>query len=766
MRAPKPLVLNSTYTASLNANQDSNPGGSITLTTALPTGSSLIITSAIAQTQGVQVTDLGGFYPAVLNALHDRITILTQQLQEQIDRCVKYSITDPALLATLPAVPTRKGMLLGFDPTSGDAVAVAGAVNPSSGPFLGNLVGNVTSTGVSSFKRVNGLRYLEGYGAVCDGSTDDSTALAAAIADVVATGSILVIPAGKTCSFSTPQVITSGNFGIVGGAGATLKYTGAGIAITIDGHLLTNGARNVVLRDFAIDAPTATTALKTLKVTSSMFSNLSVRGCTGTAFIFDFAVSNLYEHLNCSVNDGAFTATPTGGILLTNAGGGSSNNTFINPRIEGINGDGIVFHATQANTIYGGTTEANIGRGLYLSGACALNTFIGMDIEANGGTPEVQVGDGTNACRHTKFTNTTVQNQITISNNAKETTIDGGSYLTIVINAGALATTITNGVQYGTLTDNGTATQRFSENAATPNTLGATNFKGAATFTASPVFPNDIPLQAVPSTGGLLNLLWLTAADQSLLQYVATKAMKVRNSSSVTQLTVDDAGTTVAGTLVAQAGVNLNTKPWISQTAPNHRQRIRNLSIDNGQQRNRGNSRQRRDGRDSIKRRDHDADHFRGHGMDVFRREHNGACCAPRGRHRPNGFDGGQHHDREPDEEYRRCRGLDSLRHRSHHRVRLLRNGLTSITGRLAHEHSRPYAARITRERQTRPLPVGGGSDHNHRLRRHGSRYVRLGEDDRRRAAAANQGTTAQLRQSSGNGRCEGVAQADRRQAR
>jgi hypothetical protein len=562
------LTLNSAYTASVNANQDSNPGGSITLTTALPTGSSLIITSAIAQTQGVQVTDLGGFYPAVLNALHDRITILTQQLQEQIDRCVKYSITDPALLATLPAVPTRKGMLLGFDPTSGDAVAVAGAVNPSSGPFLGNLVGNVTSTGVSSFKRVNGLRYLEGYGAVCDGSTDDSTALAAAIADVAATGSILVIPAGKTCSFSTPQVITSGNFGIVGGAGAKLKYTGAGIAITIDGHLLTNGARNVVLRDFAIDAPTATTALKTLKVTSSMFSNLSVRGCTGTAFIFDFAVSNLYEHLNCSVNDGAFTATPTGGILLTNAGGGSSNNTFINPRIEGINGDGIVFQATQANTIYGGTTEANIGRGLYLSGACALNTFIGMDIEANGGTPEVQVGDGTNACRHTKFTNTTVQNQITISNNAKETTIDGGSYLTIVINAGALATTITNGVQYGTLTDNGTATQRFSENAATPNTLGATNFKGAATFTASPVFPNDIPLQAVPSTGGLLNLLWLTAADQSLLQYVATKAMKVRNSSSVTQLTVDDAGTTVAGTLVAQAGVNLNTKPWISQTAP------------------------------------------------------------------------------------------------------------------------------------------------------------------------------------------------------
>jgi hypothetical protein len=405
------------------------------------------------------------------------------------------------------------------------------------------------------------------YGAKFDG-TNDYAALLAACTAAIAVGGCVVLPSGKTLTYGTPLNITSGNFAIVGMSGSKLKYTGAGIAVTIDGHLLTNGARNVVLRDFTIDAPSATTALKTLKVTSSLFSNISVRGCTGTAFIFDFAVSNLYQHLNVSVNDGAFTATPTSGILLTNAGGGSSNNTFINPRIEGVNGDGIVYVATQSNTIIGGTSEANTGRGLYLSGLCTANTFIGMDIEANSGSPEVQVGDGTNACRHTKFINTLVQNQITLSNNAKETSIDSGSYGSIVINAGALVSTISNGVQYGSLTDNGTSTQRFSENAATPNTLAATSFAGVATFPTSPMLPNDIPIQFKTSAGGTLNGVWNTAADQMLIQYLATKSMRVRNSSNTVALTVDDSGTTVAGTLVASAAVNLNAKPFISQTAP------------------------------------------------------------------------------------------------------------------------------------------------------------------------------------------------------
>jgi len=87
------LVLNSDYTVSLNADQDSDPGGTITLSSPLSTGSTLAITSAVDILQPVVLTNLGGFYPSVINDALDRLTIISQQLQEQSDRSLKVTIT-------------------------------------------------------------------------------------------------------------------------------------------------------------------------------------------------------------------------------------------------------------------------------------------------------------------------------------------------------------------------------------------------------------------------------------------------------------------------------------------------------------------------------------------------------------------------------------------------------------------------------------------------------------------------------------------------
>lgn len=132
------LVLNSTFTASLNADQDNNPGGSITLSTALPTGSTLIITTSMAETQSVQLTDLGGFYPAVLNNLHDKVVILAQQLQEQIDRCVKFPITD-ASGSQLSSSEARANTLLGFGADGG--LSILTAIPTGTTLFSGALTG-------------------------------------------------------------------------------------------------------------------------------------------------------------------------------------------------------------------------------------------------------------------------------------------------------------------------------------------------------------------------------------------------------------------------------------------------------------------------------------------------------------------------------------------------------------------------------------------------------------------------------------------------
>jgi len=95
------LVLDVGYSVTLNANQDLDPGGSITLTTPLATGFTLTITSNVAALQSMVLTNNGGFYPSVINDAFDKITIIAQQLIESVSRSLKLPISSTAN-ATLP----------------------------------------------------------------------------------------------------------------------------------------------------------------------------------------------------------------------------------------------------------------------------------------------------------------------------------------------------------------------------------------------------------------------------------------------------------------------------------------------------------------------------------------------------------------------------------------------------------------------------------------------------------------------------------------
>lgn len=87
------LSLNTDFSVSLNSDQDESPGGSVTTVTPPPKGMSLSITSKVDATQEMQLTNQGGFYPTVINSECDKLTILIQQLNEQVKRCVKTSTT-------------------------------------------------------------------------------------------------------------------------------------------------------------------------------------------------------------------------------------------------------------------------------------------------------------------------------------------------------------------------------------------------------------------------------------------------------------------------------------------------------------------------------------------------------------------------------------------------------------------------------------------------------------------------------------------------
>ena len=110
------LVLTTNYTVSLNADQNTNPGGSITLTAALTSGYTLVITSNVPQLQSVDLTLGGNFNPDVIESEFDKLTIITQQLNEVQGRALALPITVSGASTELPAPEANK--LIGWNETS------------------------------------------------------------------------------------------------------------------------------------------------------------------------------------------------------------------------------------------------------------------------------------------------------------------------------------------------------------------------------------------------------------------------------------------------------------------------------------------------------------------------------------------------------------------------------------------------------------------------------------------------------------------------
>lgn len=91
--AESTLSLGANYAVALNADQDVNPGGTVTTVATYATGYKITLTSQVQNLQPVTLTNQGGFYPRVINDALDRLTILTQQIAEQVSRAVKVQIS-------------------------------------------------------------------------------------------------------------------------------------------------------------------------------------------------------------------------------------------------------------------------------------------------------------------------------------------------------------------------------------------------------------------------------------------------------------------------------------------------------------------------------------------------------------------------------------------------------------------------------------------------------------------------------------------------
>lgn len=92
------LVLDSDYSVQLNADQDANPGGTITYPILvgplpLPTNWRLTVVGALAADQETDITNAGRFLPDVFERSLDKLTILIQQILEGMSRAVQVPVS-------------------------------------------------------------------------------------------------------------------------------------------------------------------------------------------------------------------------------------------------------------------------------------------------------------------------------------------------------------------------------------------------------------------------------------------------------------------------------------------------------------------------------------------------------------------------------------------------------------------------------------------------------------------------------------------------
>ena len=111
------LVRSSDYTVTLNSNQDTSPGGSVVMLSPPAYLETLVIVGASQPDQGTDLPTGGAYRAQVVENALDKLTILIQQLKEELGRALTLPATSAGSTTELPT-PVADNVI-GWDSTGG-----------------------------------------------------------------------------------------------------------------------------------------------------------------------------------------------------------------------------------------------------------------------------------------------------------------------------------------------------------------------------------------------------------------------------------------------------------------------------------------------------------------------------------------------------------------------------------------------------------------------------------------------------------------------
>lgn len=207
---------------------DDPDGGNVVFVTAPTTAAVVAIVCNIASEQPTSFADAGPFPAEDVELALDRAVMLGKQVEEKLGRVVQLpvTVTGTGVLEDAPAEGTVLGWAGGKLKNLAAATAALASDLLSSalakGDALITVKQNLTGAVATSQHEVNSrLVSVADFGAVGDGSTDDTAAIQAAI-DALTAGGMLLFPAGD---FKITAALT------IAVDGVGVKGAGAGVSI-------------------------------------------------------------------------------------------------------------------------------------------------------------------------------------------------------------------------------------------------------------------------------------------------------------------------------------------------------------------------------------------------------------------------------------------------------------------------------------------------------------------------------------------------------
>lgn len=264
----------------------------------IPVGSTLTLLRIVPDTQPNNFSNQSGLWPSVVEGSDDNLELQIQQLAEMLSRALLFNPADTGPFPPLPVAALRAGLALLFDsngnPFAGGFSAATVVISSVMAAFVG-------AASLSTARNLLGVAQIitpQQFGALQNGTTDDTASIQAAVNFCVANGRALYFPGGPTDYVVSSPITITGALKLSGDYAASTIKTSSPTADIFD-----ISGDDVVILDLVFDSAVTRTggnyiaipiAGGDLKIERCIFRNHICGILLGSATISIVDIANCY----------------------------------------------------------------------------------------------------------------------------------------------------------------------------------------------------------------------------------------------------------------------------------------------------------------------------------------------------------------------------------------------------------------------------------------------------------------------------------------